>query len=872
MYTSENKIPKVPYWLLKKICLFGVQEGYAGDIEEEFEEVALRDGRKKAVLWIWFYTLTSIPKTLQLALFSGGMMFKNYLKIALRNMNKHKGYSFINITGLAIGLAAFILIALYVQYELSFDRYHEHADRIYRVVREKPSSTSTAFIKTAVTPAPLGPALRDEFPEIESVNRMIKSLNILLSFGHEQFLEENFYWADPETFELFSIPFVKGDPQTALNDPSAIVLSEKIAKKYFGNEDPVGKVLTVDERWDFKVTGVFSNMPANSHFIMEAIVPYETYFRLRGIDLTQWGGNFSYTYFLLREGGDTEALQSKLPAFLDKYIYDQFDFEVEDRFKNRILIQPLTKIHLHSHRNQELEMNNDMIVVILFSSIALLFLFIACINYMNLATARSGHRSREVGIRKVMGAQRRQLIKQFFGESIATTVLAMIISIVIVLVALPAFNNLMERQLTFNPFNNPQLLLGLILLTLFVGLFSGIYPALYISGFRPIVVLSGTFTKSSKGLAQRNILVLIQFSITIIFVVFTFIVRDQLNFMMNRDMGYGRDQIVTLKVEDRNFRRNIQAIKTELLNHPDIVAVTTSFSLPNNIDYHTTARWPGMNPDVLIPIYYEMADYDFVDVFDIKIVDGRNFSRDFPSDENGVFLVNEAAVKAAGWESPVGRELVHWTGKTGKIVGIMKDFHMHSLHRPIEPLYILLEPDTFSYISLKIRPTHIPATINYVERIMKQFSPSYPFDYAFFDDIFERDYHTEQRMRAIFGSFSVLALVVACLGLFGLASFAIEQRTKEIGIRKLLGASVSGIFVLLSREFLKWVLLSVFIAWPVSYFLMRRWLSDFAYRIDMGVDAFFLSGGLVLIIALLTVSFQSVKAASSSPAESLKYE
>jgi len=385
-------------------------------------------------------------------------------------------------------------------------------------------------------------------------------------------------------------------------------------------------------------------------------------------------------------------------------------------------------------------------------------------------------------------------------------------------------------------------------------------------------VLSGVFTKSSKGLAQRNILVLIQFSITIIFIVFTFIVRDQLNFMMNRDMGYGRDQIVTLKVEDRNFRRNIQAIKTELLSYPDIVAVTTSYSLPNNIDYHTTAQWPGMNPDVLFPIYYEMADYDFIDVFDIQIIEGRNFSRDFPLDENGVFLVNEAAVKAAGWESPIGRELVHWTGKTGKIVGVIKDFHMHSLHRPIEPLYILLEPDTFSYISLKIRPTHIPATIDYVKRIMKQFSPSYPLDYAFFDDIFERDYHTEQRMRAIFGSFSVLALVVACLGLFGLVSFATEQRTKEIGIRKLLGASVSGIFVLLSREFLKWVLLSVLIAWPVSYFLMRRWLSDFAYRIDMSVDAFFLSGGLVLIIALLTVSFQSVKAASSNPADSLKYE
>jgi putative ABC transport system permease protein len=797
-------------------------------------------------------------------------MFLNYLKISFRNILKHKGFSFITVFGLAVGLAAFIIIALYVQFELSFDGYHENADRIYRMVREKPTSEATVFTKTAVTPAPLGPALKEEFPEVAAYARLFKSQNVLITSGEEHFLEKRFYWADPGIFDIFSLPMIKGNPAAALDDPSAVLMSERTARKYFGDSNPLGKVVNIFGGNDFKVAGVFSDMPANSHFIMDVIVPYKTFFKITNNDITSWGSNFTYTYFMLREGADAKALESKCPAFLDKYVYQYYN--VPNHQKNRVSIQPLTSIHLFSHRNEEIESNNDITNIILFSSLALLFLFIACINYMNLVTARSRKRSREVGIRKVVGAQRRQLIKQFLGESVAMTVLAMIFSVIIVQLTLPVFNQLVERDLSFNPLTSPQLFISLMVLILLVGLLSGSYPALRISGFKPASVLSGTATGGTKGSRFRNVLVLTQFSITIIFLIFTFIVNAQLKFVKNRDMGYGRDQILTMEVQDRDIGRNIQAIKTELKKHTDIMAVSTSFRLPNNIDEHNNADWPGRPADKVFHIYYNMADYEFVDLFDIQIVEGRNFSREFPSDANGAFLVNEAAVKAAQWESPIGQEFYRWGNKVGKIVGVMKDFHLHSLHRPIDPLYIYLDPEQYSYISIKMKSTDIPATIAYVKGVMKKIVPNCPFEYTFFDEVFARDYYTEQRMSTIFGSFAVLAIIVACLGLLGLASYEAEQRTKEIGIRKVLGASGPKIFLLLSKEFLKWVVLANIIAWPIAYIIIRQWLQEFAYRVNIGFTLFVFAAVLALAIAVLTVSYQSIRAARANPVEALKYE
>ena len=793
-------------------------------------------------------------------------MFKNYLKIALRNMQRQKAYSILNIAGLTLGMTCCILLLLYIQFELSYDQYHENADRIYRVIREG----------KAFTPAPLGPKLMTDLPEVAYATRFIKRDDILISHLNNHFLEDNFYWADPEMFNIFTIPLIRGNPQTALLDPFSILLSARMAKKYFNDADPIGKNLTVEDGSEFIVSGIFSNIPDNSHFTMDFIAPYKTYFQITGNDITHWFRNFTYTYFLLRKGVNPEDLERKFPSVIDSYLFKNLPVEIKNQLQEpypRIFYtQPLTKIHLHSHLRQEISANNDIKYIFLFASIAILILIIACINYINLATARASQRAKEVGIRKVTGAQRKQLMCQFFSESILLTIMALIISLMIVQLALPAFNNLVDRPLVFNPISNPNLFLGLVVLTLLVGLFAGSYPALSISGFKPITVLKGAFSRTSTGLTLRNILVVAQFAITIFLIISTLIIRNQLNFVKNFDVGYRKEQIITLPVRGGEIHREIAAIKSELMQYPAVLAVSTSARLPNHIDTFTTADWPGRNPDLRFTINYNTADYDFIDLFDIEIVDGRNFSKAFPSDEKGVFLINEAAVKAAQLESPVGRDFIHWRGNTGKIVGVMKDFHLHSLHNPIEPLYIFLDPQDFSYISIKIKSSDIPATIAHVKSVINKFSPNYPLEYAFFDDIFEQAYHSEQQMVTIFSSFAILAIIIACMGLFGLVSYAVEQRIKEFGIRKVLGASVSGIFLLLLKEFFKWILISNIIAWPIAFLYSQKWLQNFAYRIHITIGSFLLAALAALTIALLTVSWQAIRAATANPVEALRYE
>jgi putative ABC transport system permease protein len=786
-------------------------------------------------------------------------MFKNYLLVTVRNLKKNNTFSFLNTMGLAVGLAAFTLIALYVRFELSFDRYHDNAGRIYRVIREG----------RAFTPPPLGPALKANFPEVSASARVLRSSKTLLSREQTSFLEDEFYWADPATFEVFTIPFLSGDPKTALNDPAAIVLSRRAARKYFGHADPMGKTLTVSERHEFRVAGVMADMPANSHFVMDAVVPYEAYFRVTGNDIASWRANFSYTYLLLRDGVDPEALDAKMAPAIEAPLLKAAG--AKEPYPRVYFLQPMTAIHLHSHLLQEIGPNNDMKSILLFASIAFLILFIACVNYMNLATARCVRRGREVGMRKVVGARKGQLVTQFLSESVALAGLAMVIAVVMALAALPAFNGLVDRRLSFDPMRDPLLFAGLAVVTLLVGLVAGSYPALRMSGFKPISVLRGAFARSSEGTALRNVLVLVQFSITIVLIVCTIAVRDQMRFIRSADMGYAREQIITLPVRGDSIRRNIEAIRTELMRYPDVSAVSASARLPNDIDTFTSRDWTGRDPDEPIPIYYNTADYDFVDLFGMQIVQGRNFSRDFPSDIKGAFLVNEAAVRVAGWESPIGRKLAHWKGNTGEIVGVIKDFHLRSLHRPIEPLYIFLDPGDFAYISVKVKPAGIPATIEHLKGVMTKYSTNYPFSYAFFDEVFERAYFTEQRLGRMFSSFAILAIFIACLGLFGLSAFTAEQRTKEIGIRKVFGASDANIFVHLSREFVRWVLLANIVAWPVAYVAMNGWLRNFAYRTHIGIAAFLLSGGAALLVAGLTVSFQAVRSARANPVKSLKY-
>ncbi len=799
-------------------------------------------------------------------------MIKNYLKTAFRIITRNKAYSFLNIIGLATGMAACLLILLYVQYELSYDRYHQNASQIYRIIKEDPGNYYLGSNQYAVTPAPLAQALMDEYPEILSVTRIDSRGNNLISYGKKTFLEPAVHFADPQTFEIFTFHFIRGDSKTALQDPYSIVLSESMARKYFGDENPMGKILNYREAYDFKVTGVFKAMPKNSHFIVDFLIPFESFNKVFGYELDSWGDNSFYTYFLLREGADPGELEEKFPALIDKYAGDRiWSFQGQ---KTKYLLQPLTKIHLYSHVNFEISPNSDIKYIYIFTSIALLILIIACINYMNLATARSAKRAKEVGMRKVVGAHKKQLIRQFMGESVMMTLLSLSLALIIVVLSLPVFNRFIERPLTLNLLENPQFLLGLFAVVVFVGLFAGSYPSVYISSFRPISVLRGAFSRGHKGKTLRNGLVVAQFIISIILIASSIVVRNQLHFIQNREMGYNREQILVMSIHDRNLLKKMEALRTELKSHPNITHVSLSRNLPNHVTSETLAGWPGKPDDVHVPIYLSEGDYEFIDLFEIEMARGRNFSPDFPSDANGAILLNETAVKTLGWDDPVGREFFHRgrEEQSGTVVGVIKDFHMHSLHLEIKPLYVFLNPKSGRYISIKVREQNLPGTIDFIRGTIREFSPQYPFNYQFFDDIFDRAYRAEQKIGTQFSVFAMLAILIACLGLFGLASFTAEQRTKEIGIRKILGASVSHIAFLLSREFTKWVVIANVVAWPIAYYVMTQWLQNFAYKANLGLFSFLLAGAFALFIALLTVSFQTIRAATANPVDSLRYE
>jgi putative ABC transport system permease protein len=787
-------------------------------------------------------------------------MFKNYLLSALRSILVQKMYSTLNIVGLAVGIAAFILIALFVQYEFSYDTYHNNYDRIYRLVRDG----------RTVTPPPLGQALADNMTQVEAVARIIRDDNTLVSREGNHFMESDFYWAGPELFKIFTIPFVDGDPETALTEPNSIVISESIAAKYFGDEQPLGNVLKINDEEGYKVTGVFADMPANSHFVMDVIVPFKDYFKSGVADITNWQSNYTYTYFLLREGADPDVLEAEIHRIIEEPIFEKFG--VPEPWPQMYFAQPITDIHLKSLHVQEISTNNDMKYILLFSSIALLILFIACINYINLATARSVRRGREVGMRKVVGAKRFQLVQQFMGESFSLILLAMCLGLVIVNLILPAFNNLVERQLSMLSMTEPLFLSGLVLTLICVSLLAGGYPAINISSYKPIMVLKGAFAKSSKAKGLRNILVLFQFSITIALFVCTFTINAQLDFVNNYDVGYEKQNVINLTIRDSEVRKNIETIKAELLQNRDVEGVAASHRLPNNIDGFTVRVLNPELPEQETTIFYNMTDYDFADLYGIDIVEGRNFSREYGADAEGAFLVNEAAVKAAGWDVPMEHSLTHWSGETGPIVGVMKNFHLQSLHSPIEPLYFFLAPQSFSNISIKTSGDNLPSTIEHIRGIMEKFSPNFPFEYSFFDEEYSKAYHPEQQMVSIFSWFSALAILVACLGLFGLTAFSAQQRTKEIGIRKVLGASVGKITLLLSREFVRWVVLANLIALPIAWWLMDEWLSNFVQRIYLDVMPFIGAGMTALVIAWLTVTTQAIRAARVRPVLALKYE
>ena len=809
-------------------------------------------------------------------------MFKNYFKIALRNIIKHKGYSFINIVGLAIGMAFCMLIFLFVRNELSYDRYHEKASRIYRLTQE--SSWGGKYFHTTLIPNPLAPEFARAFPEIESVVRVNHIPNKVL-IGHEDkhFKEDRFYLADPSIFHVFSFPLVRGDAETVLRNPFSVVISEDMADKYFGEHDPIGKTLSYEKTFDFTVMGILKNIPENSHFKCDFIAPFacanDLYWDGYAEDRTQ---SSLRTYFLLKEGSSPEALESKLPDFVDRFLapviamyrpmMERMGYTEED-FMFKLNVQPLTDIHLHSHLFAELEPNYDIRYIYFYSAIAVITLLIACINFMNLATARSAGRAKEVGLRKVVGAQRVQLIKQFMGESVLISTMALLLALLLVELLLPAFSSILGKRLSLDYAHDWTALLALIGIAAFVGILSGSYPAFFISSFRPVNVLYGRMRMRSRS-GLRSLLVVFQFTVSIFLIIATLLITSQMNYLRQRRLGFRKEHMVVIPLDNDDVRNQYSSLKNELVKHADILGVTGASNVISRIFSSTPVWWEGAAEGESQPIQKLYVDPDFIETFDIELIDGRDFSKSLASDERSAFILNASAVEQFGWSSAIGKQMAWKRDLNDKktVIGVIRDFHFRSLHERIEPLILQLRGSTFRIMYVKLRAENIEESLALVENNWKVIFPDRPFEFFFLEDDIDAMYKSEQKMGQLFRYASLLAIFIACLGLFGLVSFATEQRTKEIGIRKAIGATVINIVLLLSREFLKWVAVANVIAWPIAYFIMDSWLRDFAYRARMSVWIFVLSAVLAFVIALVTVSTQTVKAALANPVKTLRYE
>lgn len=805
-------------------------------------------------------------------------MFKNYVKIALRNLFRNKLYSFLNIAGLAIGIACCVLILLYVQDELSFDRFHEKADRIFRVNSHFFISERTMHFAT--TAHVQGQMFKDEYPEVENYVRFNQyGLRRVIRYKENTFYEEKFIYADHTLFDVFSFKLIKGNPKDALVKPNSLVVTEEMAEKYFGSDDPIGKDLRVNVDTLFKVTGVMENIPKTSHIRPDFFASFSTLnLEPTGNAAQDMLSNIDYlTYILLREGADYKEFEQKLVGFIDKYIGAVLKGLGGSA---RLEVQPLTRIYLHSDLDSEMERTGDISYVYLFSGIGLFILLLACLNFMNLATARSANRAKEVGLRKVVGAQRFQLIKQFLGESMILTFIALILALLLASLTMSIFRNISAKDLTIGIFSNPVLMAGLLALFFIVSIIGGSYPAFFLSAFRPVEVLQGKLKRGAKSSILRIVLVSLQFTVSIVLIIGTLIVHKQLNYIRNSKLGYDKDNVVALRIRNPETQKKYEAIKSELLRHPKILNVSASSSLPLGQNDFSAHHAVGKPEDELIMLFGQIVDEDFIDTYKIEMAQGRNFSKEFPTDPEEAIIVNEAAVKKLGWQdNPLNKEIERFTSLTTRkkyrIIGVVKDYHFQSLHEEIQPMILfnaVVYGGNYNRISVRVRPENIRETIGFIESKWAEFDSQYPLEYVFVDDQFDSLYRAEERLGQLFGYFTALAILIGCLGLFGLTSFTAEQRTKEIGIRKVLGASVPSVIMLLVREFTKWVLLAVLIAWPIGYFVMKTWLQNFHYRISLGFDTFLLAALLALIISIITVSYQSIRAALANPADSLKYE
>jgi len=861
-----KKPPKIAQWALLRINRKKNRDTILGDFEEFYNEIYQESGPLKAVLWYWYQLLKSIPRFITTTIYWRTVMFKNYLKVTLRNMLRHKGYSVINISGLAMGLTCCIFILLYIQFELSYDTYHPDADRIYRIALEQQQKTGTRSYATVSQM--IAPALRTNFSKIELAGRILGVGIKPVKYVDRMFYEEKIAHVDPDIFNIFSVPFIRGNPATALKRPGTAVLTQQMAEKYFGNEDPVGKFIEVDTA-SYEITGIIQNPPENTHLKFSMVMSYKSIEHVRMLQAWDPGIHPAYTYIKFKERVNVEAFEEQIT----QYTNNQMKEKLEQRgYIHTYFLQSLTGIHLHSHLSYETEPPGNLLYIYVFSAIGIFILLIACMNFMNLSTARSANRSGEVGMRKVVGAQRKQLVWQFLGEALVLSFISLLLALVIVCSFLQFFNNIIDIQFTGSNLLNPRTILLLFGLMFFIGIIAGSYPAFILSAFKPISVLQGTLRAGSSGALLRKCLVVVQFAISITLITGTIIVYNQLNYMKNTDLGFDKEQKLIVDLPRFSMiRDNYEFVKGEFLQHPSVTGAAASSSIPGRRMFYwrifptgEEGNSQGMN--------FINADYDFIPEYGLELVAGRSFQRDMRTDAAGNGrILNEAAAHAFGWTP--AEALTKFIGpERGPIIGVIKDFHFKGLQSTIEPLVLSIWSDHFKCITLNVNTENLRETLSFIEKKYKELFPGYIFEYFFLDTDFNRQYNFEEQLGRIFGIFTFLGLLIACLGLFGLSSFIAEQRTKEIGIRRVLGASVSGIIGLLTKEFVKWVGVGIIIAWPAAYYVMYRWLEGFAYRIKPGISSFLISGSIALLIAVLTVIYQAYKAAAANPVNALKYE
>jgi len=806
-------------------------------------------------------------------------MIKNYFKIAWRNPWRNKGFSAINIAGLAIGITTCLLIMLYINHEAGYDRFNKKADRIARVYFQ--GDIQGQKMKEATVMAPLAQVLKNDFPEVEDATRLrVIHGNPKVFYNGKIFKGEKLAHVDNNFFSIFTLPFLKGRLSNALAEPNTVVITETAAKKYFNNEDALGKLLFLkDKTAAYKVTGVIKDLPVNAHFQFDLFASMESIADAKQAD---WMSSNYFTYALLKDGFDQEKMEAKLPQLIDKYIGPQMKTATgqtlaEFRKSGSDLsfhLQPLRDIHLYSDFSYDLSAPGNAQYIYIFSAIAIFMLLIACINFMNLSTAGASKRSKEVGIRKVLGSYKKSLVQQFLTESVLIAAIALVLSLILIWLALPSFKELTGLPLSFNFAQQPFLLPGLIVFILITGLIAGSYPAFYLSSFKPIAVLKGKLTKGKAGAGVRSGLVVFQFFISIILIVSTLVVYNQLSYMEHKDVGYNKDKVLILS-NSWALGEKRKAFRQELQNDPGVESISSSGFLPagdsdNNNFFVTTVQKPA---DLVKTLRYEV-DENYLNTLGIQLKEGRNFSPAFGTDSNAVIL-NETAVAALGLKGKAIGSTIFRTNKGGKetytVVGVVKDFHFRSLHDRINPLLMVLVPDGGSLI-VKLKSGDAASLLTVLQKRFAAYGAEDPLDYSFLDERFNAEYRTEQKAVIILALFAGLTIFVACLGLFGLVKFTAQQRTKEIGIRKVLGASVAQLSTMLSKEFIKLVIIACVIAFPLAWWAMNKWLQDFAYRTELGWPVFLTAGIASLLIAIFTVGFQAIKAAIANPVKSLRIE